>query len=87
MKNMPEYDRINSCPSGNEICPARSRKTKILTVGIHWACRGTLLRAPTSESDPEIVKNSHLRMNTNYILRYQISLGYRSEFMTTYHNV
>jgi len=38
----------------------------ILTAGIHWVSRGTLQCAPTSESDAEIVENSHFWMDTSY---------------------
>ena len=50
---------LDSCPSRNEIFSARSRKTKILTAGIHWVFWGL-----KSESDAEIAKNSHLWMGT-----------------------
>jgi len=53
---------------------AGSRKTKILTAGIHKVRRGTLQCAPTSESDlsacyaqagAEIAENSYLGMDTS----------------------
>ncbi len=50
----------NECPSRNEIFFARSRKTKILTAGIHRVFRGL-----KSESDAEIAENRHLWMGTN----------------------
>jgi len=70
-------------PSRNEIVFAMSRKTKILTVWIHWVSMGTLQCIHTSEPDlsacyaqagAEIAENSNLWMET-YSYNFGQSIG------------